>query len=485
WDGWPDGDFSRLFQLPFVQASDNLGVHWACTTLGGVGGSAQAAVWSEGKVTRRKCLGIIECGNNACMIIVRPQTRKAGIQKQLLDPCSCGGVLTHYPCDITSILHTFKDGVHYSNENPNAGPLKLLVGRPGLDGPGQSVADITPVLLNQERIKYERRKILQGSGGRGGGDNFLKEFAKFEKDYPDFIREAQFGQISDIVMQTKFMASALVKATVDTEAVNGIVSDAAHGVWHDKKNLLIVSSAFEPIGLKCWVPGLMSYSNGGTAEHYRIHFFLLFLGIAEECDRRNIPVTDEMFANFQVLDFSTAERNGFILAYVDFWVKHAPGERSIVELCDTGPKLLKGCRQHFRNQITRVKKISGVVDPSKTDVFANYANKLLSCESINEFNRNADAFIKDFPRAESWIRWWMLPAHACMLFPSFRVMNVDLWNSIPDTTNAEEAMHWKLYAAVGKSLALMPGLKALYKFADHYERLSDAQKRTLSMLLYA
>ncbi|KAJ7703657.1 hypothetical protein B0H17DRAFT_872502, partial [Mycena rosella] len=356
WDGWPDGDFSGIFSLEFAETHDNLGVHWACAPLGGSsGGSAQAETWPEGKITRRRCQGIIECGNRTCRIIIRPQTRPAGIQKQLSVRCSCGGELTHHTCDVTSVLHTFKHGIHYHNG----------VGRPGVHGPGESVADITPLLYNTERIKYERRKILQGSGGNGN-TNFMAQFSKFEQDHPEFIRDSQFGKVAVIVMQTPFMASKLVKATIEMEAVNGIVSDAAHGVWRDKNSLLIVSSTFEPDGLKCWVPGLMSYANGGTAEHYRIHFFNLFLGIAEECASRELEVTDALFAN--VVDFSTAERNGFILAYVDFWLQHASNARSIDELCDAAPKLLKGCEQHFRNQITRVKKISGVVDPSKRDI---------------------------------------------------------------------------------------------------------------------
>ncbi|KAJ7884708.1 hypothetical protein B0H13DRAFT_2537126 [Mycena leptocephala] len=499
WDGWPDGDFSRIFPLEFVEAHDNLRVHWACETLGGSGGSAQAETWADGKVTRRRCQGIIECTSRACNIIVRPQTRAKGITKQLSQPCSCGEDLVHYPCNVISTLHTFKDGVHYRNggfhaharptvrlhmsrkerddfgkiveQNPAAGPIKLLVGRPGIDGPADSVADITPVLLNVERIRYERRKVLKGVRGHGG-DNFIKAFAKFEENHPEFIREAQFGEVTVIVMQTPFMAAKLVKATIDAEAVNGIVSDAAHRVWREANSLLIVSSTYEPARLKCWIPGIMSYANGGTAEHYRIHFFHLFDGMAQECGNRGIDVTDDLFAN--VLDFSAAERNGFILGFVDFWLKHAPGQRSIDELIDAAEKLLKGCAQHFRNQITRVKKISGVVDPSKTDIFANYARKLLSCETMEEFLSHANDFIAAFPRAESWIRWWMIPAHACMLFPSFRVMNPDLWDSIPATTNAEEAMHWKLYAALGRFLALLEGLKALYKFASHYQRLSDA-----------
>ncbi|KAJ7710864.1 hypothetical protein B0H17DRAFT_1190543 [Mycena rosella] len=266
-------------------------------------------------------------------------------------------------------------------QNPTAGPLSLLVGRPGVHGPGESVADITPLLYNTERIQYERRKILKGSGGNGN-TNFMTQFSKFEQDHPEFIRDSQFCKVAIIVMQTPFMASKLVKATIEMEAVNGIFSDAAHGVWREKNSLLIVSSAFEPDGLKCWVPGLMSYANGDSVEHYRIHFFNLFLGIAEECASRYLEVTDALSAN--VLDFSTAERNGFILAYIDFWLQHASNARSIDELCDA--------------------KISGVVDSSKRDIFVNYAIKLLSCDNMDEFTHHAEACIEAFPHTNHWLR---------------------------------------------------------------------------------
>ncbi|KAJ7725505.1 hypothetical protein B0H14DRAFT_2410571, partial [Mycena olivaceomarginata] len=424
WDGWPDGNFTRTFPLDFVEAHENLRVHWACQTLGGsVRGRVQAETWKEGKITRRLWLGIIECTNSACNVIVRPQTRAKGLEKQLSRPCSCGAALTHHPCGVISFLHTFQNGVHYQNveQNPSAGPLKLLVGRPGVHGPGESMADISPVLFNAERIKYERRRILKGAR-RPGGDSFSEAFARFEEKHPGFILESQFADVSVIVMQTPFMLSKLVKSVIDDDAVNGIVSDAAHGFWQERNGILIISSTFEPDRLKCWVPGVMSYSNGGTADHYRIHFVHLFMRMARECVSREIEVTDGLFANvsthFLVVDFSGAQRNGFILAFVDFWLEHAPGERGIDELLATAPTLLKGCAQHFRNQSTRVKKISGVVDPSKADIFQNYAQKLLLCKNMDEFTSHTNAFIAAFPRAASWIRWWMLPAHATMLFPA-------------------------------------------------------------------
>ncbi|KAJ7872441.1 hypothetical protein B0H13DRAFT_2669428 [Mycena leptocephala] len=411
WDGWPDGEFSMLFSMSFVEKHDNLHVHWATRPLGGRGGSAEADTWQKGKLTRRQCQGIIECENAECTVVTRPQTRAAGIAKQLSQSCTCGANLVHHTCDVRSTLHTFGGGVYYQNderdefaaivtENLKAGPLKLVVGRPTASGPAASVAKISPVLINAERVKYERRKILRGPGGYGG-DNFLKAFAKFEQDNPNFIRTAQFGQVTVIVMQTPFMAARLIKAVTVADAVNGIVSDAAHGYFIVRNSLLIMSSTYGPIILKCWVPGLITYSNGATTEHYRIHFFELFRSMAEECTNRGIELTDEIFAN--VLDFSAAERGGFICGFVDFWLQWAPG-------------------------------------------------------------------------AETWIRWWMLPPHACMLFPSFRVMNPALWDSIPATTNAQEAIHYKLYAALGRLLALLDGLKGLVAFADYYRTQFDAKK---------
>ncbi|KAF8059495.1 hypothetical protein FPV67DRAFT_1362049, partial [Lyophyllum atratum] len=53
-------------------------------------------------------------------------------------------------------------------------------------------------------------------------------------------------------------------------------------------------------------------------------------------------------------------------------------------------------------------------------------------------------------------------------------MDPDVWNSIPETTNAEEAMHWKLYRACGRDHSFMEGLASLYSVADYYERLYHA-----------
>ena len=72
------------------------------------------------------------------------------------------------------------------------------------------------------------------------------------------------------------------------------------------------------------------------------------------------------------------------------------------------------------------------------------------------------------------MEWWMRPAHASMLFESEREMDVEIWESIPKTTNAEEAMHWKLYCACGYDHEFLKGMYSLYAVAIYYECIYKA-----------
>ena len=62
--------------------------------------------------------------------------------------------------------------------HPTVGPLGLIVGIPGLHGPGESVAEISDALLNSGRVGKERLKVKHVSDPLGG-DSFILSFAKF------------------------------------------------------------------------------------------------------------------------------------------------------------------------------------------------------------------------------------------------------------------------------------------------------------------
>ena len=177
WDGWPDGTFERTFTYAEVEVMKDLQVHWAMRRHGGDRkGDNFAKAVEGGKKSKRSCLGIIKCDNPDCQIVIRPQTRPEGIEKQLQRQCSCTAPLYHIECAVFSILVRWSGGIKFSNygqhahqrpahilhlskdeksrfkeiiaTHPTIGPLGLIVGVPGLHGPGESVAEISDALLN-------------------------------------------------------------------------------------------------------------------------------------------------------------------------------------------------------------------------------------------------------------------------------------------------------------------------------------------------
>jgi len=170
----------------------------------------------------------------------------------------------------------------------------------------------------------------------------------------------------------------------------------------------------------------------------------------------------------QVVDFSEAERVGFTQAFVTFWTNRED-PRSQTELEDAAGALLKGCQQHYRSQVTRVKKISGVIDPAKADNFQSRALALLSVSDMDTFKQKVTTLLRDYPKIKPWLEWWLRDTHAQMLFPPFQKMKTGLFRAMPNSTNAEEAMHAKLYATVGKRYNLMEGLLCLQVFMESFQ----------------
>ncbi|KAJ7369161.1 hypothetical protein DFH08DRAFT_676465, partial [Mycena albidolilacea] len=345
WNPWPDGTWEATYTREYFEQCQ-FSVHWACEVRGGKKnsvGSSRAKKKDDGAHTLRLCRGVMKCTSATCDILTRPQTKNAGRIAQVQAGCSCGSPLRHYTCDVRIEYWVYRDAV---------------------DGPGPSVADISSVLLNPHRIQYERRRILN--------PHFLPKLERFKEKHPNWTVGVHWVDgINVIVLQSPWQRRMGLKDQIKSEAVNGVVSDACHDYFTGHNHLLFLSSTFEPLHLKSWVPILMTYSNGATAVHYRIHFLYLFRGLAKQCREMKRRVTDDLFAN--VVDFSDAQRNGFVEAFVDFWVEFAPRRRNENELKEAAAALLKGCRQHFSNQITRVAKISRIVGPERQSRFRKFA----------------------------------------------------------------------------------------------------------------
>lgn len=177
------------------------------------------------------------------------------------------------------------------------------------------------------------------------------------------------------------------------------------------------------------------------------------------------------------MDFSEAERVGFIHAFRDFWRVRDDNTRTPEELEIAAKRLLKGCLEHYRAAVTRIGRITAIISPEHQEDFKTRALDLVNLPTPAAFRDEAMRLVRDFPKIKSWMDWWTRPEHASMLFESEREMDIKIWRSLPNTTNAEEAMHWKMYSAAGRDHLFMEGLKAMYGVAVYFERMYEAETR--------
>jgi hypothetical protein len=173
-----------------------------------------------------------------------------------------------------------------------------------------------------------------------------------------------------------------------------------------------------------------------------------------------------------VVDFSEAERIGFIQAFVRFWQRRNDS-RTVNTLQEKAKKLLRGCQQHFRSSITRVARIAAIIPIEKQNEFSSLAKSLVKV-NFESFEKIVSEIKCNFPKLNPWIDWWLRPEHAVMLFKSHREMGNSLWNSLPDTTNPEEALHFSMYSAMGKHQNFLVGLEKIYKWVEDLSKKYNA-----------
>ncbi|KAJ3874513.1 hypothetical protein F5051DRAFT_431281 [Lentinula edodes] len=188
--------------------------------------------------------------------------------------------------------------------------------------------------------------------------------------------------------------------------------------------------------------------------------------VVEQLEQAKILLSDDKLLT--IIDFSQAEREGWIEAFVNIWTSIPSDTRTPEQLRERAQELLKGCREHYCASVSRIKKIIGVVGNSGNH-FENLALGLLDLSSSKEFQQHVGELRASFPLANDWIAWWIREEHASMLFKSQWCMELALWSSMPDNTSAEEAMHWHQYTAQGKNHMLFTDLQDLHTAIREYD----------------
>jgi hypothetical protein len=99
-----------------------------------------------------------------------------------------------------------------------------------------------------------------------------------------------------------------------------------------------------------------------------------------------------------------------------------------------------------------------VVPEGEAEEFARAAMHLVEIKDYTELRQDADALHSRWPHCRSWLEWWIGNSAAKTLFKAQRTMLKEASDKIPDSTNAQEAMHKYFYMALGNKHNIITGV---------------------------
>ncbi|EGG03666.1 uncharacterized protein MELLADRAFT_90037 [Melampsora larici-populina 98AG31] len=269
-----------------------------------------------------------------------------------------------------------------------------------------------------------------------------------------------------MTFQTEWMTRQLLSRDEDNNVHSGgLLSNVTYKFF---ANGHLLSTSMYNKDLRRWIPILFTWLRSLTEEHYSAHFETLM----SQIKAADMTAAERDTLVRQVVDFSAAQKNGFIMAYME-----------VFQETDRAVALdkLKGCEEHFRAQVTRVKRNRNII-PADNE-FEKAARGLMKPDKPGGLNcdEKIAQMRKNFPKAKRWLEWWTAANIKAMIFKA-RPKRIDydgLCTNMPATTNAQESLHRVYYMITPISegnCTIAIGLIQLYALAlslerDHKDRL--------------
>ncbi|EGG02591.1 uncharacterized protein MELLADRAFT_91258 [Melampsora larici-populina 98AG31] len=440
------------------------------------------------------CLGVMQCSEAGCRLARSPPTGHKKIEEELnvCTPCpikECKGIQVHVPCNAqcqfdfeeggwTLLQHQgyhrhvwpdakkadpiAKDKLKEMVLNdPKRGPTGMKVGQGNIGThPIKSVTDLHPSFGHTDLLGYLRRDILTTAGliddkqDKEGADKWMTSLGHWAKHGLRLPSSSLMRENRHISFQSPWMEEVLLYKDKSGESYEGgLLSDVTYKFF---QHGYLLSTSMYNSRIERWVPVLLTWLAGLETGHYKVHFVTLFnlINNKAKTDQQKKRLLD------QVVDFSLAQKNGFIEAYMEvFRVSYK------VALSH-----LHGCEQHYMQAITRIKKNHLIVRPDQEGAWVSMCKGLL----LHDEPGKADLETKfcklhaKFPRAKRWIDWWKMANIQAMLFPARKRIPQDdpplphkdsddedfefdgakrkgRQSKLPKTTNGQESMHQVYY----------------------------------------
>ncbi|EGG07011.1 uncharacterized protein MELLADRAFT_86134 [Melampsora larici-populina 98AG31] len=430
------------------------------------------------KTTWYTCLGVLHCHDNYCNYAAPPLTAngKAAEMIKLHPICpavECNGNHVWTRCTTTNCRVNVEKSTgwavlcHSGSHNhvwpapKKADPLamlKLTDEQVGQAGAGQTITappviDIHPAFSNGGRLGYLCRKVLVEKGlmpekeSLGGGDRLIMNPMHWGRNGLRLILTSLLGADVHITFQSKWMAEQLVRHDQNGKTYSGgLLSDVTYRFFHN--GYLLTTSMYSDLMTR-WIPIQLKWIWGLETNHYRAHFTTLLKQI------KNADLThhERELLGQHVVDFSTAQKKGFIAAYME-------EAMNIIE-----------------NLLLGSKKNCNVVDAAQVGYFEQLAMDLLEPNKPDgmTLGNKFDQLGRLFPKAKAWLDWWNTSDIHSMLFCARPRLPLDNppnpadpngKQELPDTTNAQESMHRQYYILSLGHCTIVQGFVQLLLFVE-------------------
>ncbi|EGG09884.1 uncharacterized protein MELLADRAFT_95336 [Melampsora larici-populina 98AG31] len=307
---------------------------------------------------------------------------------------------------------------------------------------------------------------MDDKNDKEGGDRWYTQIKHWSRKGMKIVSVAMDDD-DHFTFQTKWMANMLVLKQEDGEAYSG-------GLLSDK--------------LQRWIPILLSWLGGLSTLHYKTHFATLF----KQIQKTDLSDREKRRLVEQVVDFSAAQKNGFIDAYMEVFKVH---DRKIAF------SKLHGCEQHYQQAVTRISKNHKIVKVNMVGTWKTLCRELLLPDEPGR--PNLEQRFKDlrrlFPLAKKWIDWWYAADVQAMLFQARKRIPEDdpplpeeesddedqaqprRRADLPKTTNAQESLHRVYYMLCDGKCGIIAGMIQLFAFVSSLERDYEARCKGISV----
>jgi hypothetical protein len=179
-----------------------------------------------------------------------------------------------------------------------------------------------------------------------------------------------------------------------------------------------------------------------------------------------------------VVDHADSQRKGFVEAVRMLHAAKMLGASWTADLAQSYLVHLQGCEFHYQSSVKNTAQNGNIIPANKILFFKECCNEMLKVQSMEEFKTVENKIRGHFPKVAKWLKWWVNPLHAVLIFPAFRssLLHQDLqeFAKNPKTTNLCESQHRNYYRYL-KKLNLPLVLACVNGFHYCMRQIADAE----------